>query len=530
MIGKFGQYIWKRLTSVDDYWLTRFVLLRFLGFVYFFAFVSLATQVIPLMGDNGILPADNFLEAIRAQFPTTQSAFGIEEGPSLGQLFMRLPTIFWFGISDEWMLFLAWSGVFLSSILLLWFANVPILFLLWLIYLSFINIGQRWLSYGWEMQLVETGFLAMFFVPILDPRPFPKFPPPVPVIWLMRWLAFRVHLGAGLIKIRGDECWRNLTCLISHYETQPIPNPLSLWLHFMPALFHKIGVLFNHFVELIVPVFILMPWRNMRHIAGVLSIGFQFFLILSGNLAFINWITIVPFLAAFDDSFWKRILPRFVVKGADAARDRAIKEHKEEDAIHYIPSLIFGVIVLLLSIPVVINLFSSRQIMNFSFNQFHLVNTYGAFGAIGKERNELVVQGTSDGEITEKTEWKEYEFKAKPTDINRGLPIIAPYQPRVDWQIWFAAMSSPDREPWLIHFVWKLLHNDRGALSLISRNPFPDDAPEFIRIEFYKYSFVHPWEKGDAVWKREYIGPWLPPLSKESPELLQFIRAYGWVN
>lgn len=533
MRGGIGHYIWNRATSVEDYWLTRFVLLRLLGFVYLFAFLSLATQVIPLMGDNGLLPVSNFLEAVRAQFPITQSAFGIQEGPSLGQLFVRLPTIFWFALSDGFMLFLAWFGVALSGIVLLGFANVPLLFLLWLIYLSFVNVAQVWLSYGWELQLLETVFLALFFVPLLDARPFPKFPPPVPVIWMMRWIAFRVHIGAGLIKIRGDECWKALTCLLYHYETQPIPNPLSPWLHFMPSLFHKIGVLFNHFVELFVPFFIFVPWRKVRHAAAFLSLGFQFFLIASGNLAFINWITIVPFLAVLDDSFWRRILPRFIVRRADAARERAIRLHREreEDAPHVIPSLLFGVIVALLSIPVVLNLFSSRQIMNFSFNRWHLVNTYGAFGAIGKERFELVVEGTRDTEITEKTEWREYEFRAKPTDVKRALPIIAPYQPRIDWQIWFAAMSSPDREPWLIHFVWKLLHNDKGALSLISKNPFPDAPPTFIRIQYYKYEFIEPWKRKEhngAVWKREYIGPWLPPLSRDTPELRTFIQEYGW--
>ena len=515
MFQKAGQYIWSRAISTSDYWLTRFVLLRLLGFVYLFAFISLATQVIPLIGENGLLPADNFIERVGSSFETE------------GQAFVRLPTLFWFFLSDGLLLFLSWFGVLLSVVVLIGFANVPILFLLWLIYLSFVNVAQLWLSYGWEMQLLETGFLAMLMVPLLDPRPFPKFPPPVPVIWLMRWLAFRIHIGAGLIKLRGDECWRNLTCLIYHYETQPIPNPLSPWFHFLPSFIHKIGTLFNHGVELIVPFFIFVPWRRVRHAAGILSIGLQLVLVLSGNLSFINWITIVPFLAAFDDSFWSKILPRFIVRRADRAREDAQKKSRKESA-HYVPSLIFGVIVALLSIPVVLNLFSSNQRMNTSFNQFHFVNTYGAFGAIGKERYELVIQGTNDEVVTEETQWKEYEFKAKPTDLNRSLPIIAPYQPRIDWQIWFAAMSTPDREPWLIHFVWKLLHNDPLVLKLIGRNPFSDEPPKYIRIEFYKYSFAHPLDKSGAVWKREYIGSWLPPLSRDTPELQQFIRAHNW--
>lgn len=517
MLQYIGQYIWGKAIKVDDYWLTRFVLLRVLGFVYFFAFLSLATQVEPLMGSEGILPVDTYLASIRDQFPKTQTAYGIEQGPSDAYLFFRLPSIFWFTpTGGEGLVFLSWFGVLLSLILLIGFANVPLLFVLWIVYLSFVNVAQRWLSYGWEMQLVETGFLAMFLVPLWDARPFPKFPPPVPAIWLMRWLAFRVHLGAGLIKIRGDECWRDLTCLISYYQTQPIPNPLSPWLHFLPPFVHKLGVLVNHFVELVAVWFVFVPWRKIRHAAGMAAVGFQFFLILSGNLAFINWITIVPFLAVFDDSFWRKILPGFIVRASDRARKEAVREHAQEDRAHFTPSVIFAAIVLLLSIPVVLNLFSPRQLMNSSFNQFHLVNTYGAFGSVGEERRELVVAGTSDEEIGEDTVWHEYEFKAKPTDTKRGLPIIAPYQPRVDWQIWFAAMSRPDYEPWLLTFVGKLLQNNAAAISLIEQNPFPDAPPTYIKIDLYKYEFVPPWQRDEldgAVWKRTYLGPWLPPAT-----------------
>ncbi len=139
---------------------------------------------------------------------------------------------------------------------------------------------------------METGFLGIFLCPLLDGRPFPRRPPPTPVIWLFRWLAFRIMFGAGLIKIRGDTCWGDLTCLYYHYETQPIPNPLSWWLHFRPHWFHKFGALWNHFIELIVPWFAFWP-RAARHIAGVLLVSFQIVLILSGNLSFLNWLTMV---------------------------------------------------------------------------------------------------------------------------------------------------------------------------------------------------------------------------------------------
>jgi len=501
--------LWERSKKTDDYWLTRFVFLRFLGLMYLIGFLVAANQGTALIGENGLLPANNFLSVIDSRLGTIGG-------------FFRLPSVFWFHFSNSMLLAIAWIGVALSAVVLIGFANVPILFILWFLYMSFNHIGQVFWGYGWEIQLLETGFLAMFMVPFLDPRPFSKNPPPVPIIWLLRWLTFRIYLGAGLIKIRGDPCWSDLTCMFYHYETQPIPNPLSPWFHFAPKWFHKIEVLTNHFVELVVPFFIFTT-RNLRHIAGIFLVGFQVILIFSGNLSFLNWITITAAISSFDDKFLRRFLPRFITKRAELAASHA-RLNKRQHKI----SWAYALIVVWLSVPVVTNLLSSRQVMNTSFNNLHLVNTYGAFGAIGKQRNELVVQGTDDEVISETTVWREYEFKAKPTDIKRKHPIIAPYQPRVDWQIWFAAMQTPNQNPWLVHMIWKFLHNDPGALSLIAENPFQDKPPKHIRVELYQYKFVPPWEKTDVVWERKRAGSWLPSMSKDSPQLREFIKVNNW--
>lgn len=505
---KFIKYF-KKPAHKPQYWLTRFILLRVLAFVYFFAFISLATQVIPLIGEDGLLPADNYLDAVGSNFDSRWEAFS------------RLPTIFWLHISDGWLLFFSWLGVLISIVVLIGYANSIIMLLLWILYMSFVHIGQLWYGYGWEIQLLETGFLAIFFVPFLDLRPFPKTAPPALIIWLFRWLTFRIYFGAGLIKIRADECWRKLTCMFYHYQTQPIPNPLSPLLHFLPQWYHKIEVLWNHFIELIVPFFVFWP-RILRLTAGILLLTFQVLLILSGNLSFLNWITIVPALVLFDDQFLKKVLPKSLVKKSE----KAAKQAKAPSRAAEITVIVVFTILIVLSIPVVHNLLSKRQIMNTSFDQWSLVNTYGAFGSIGKERYELVLQGTADPIISEDTLWKEYEFKAKPTDVNRPLPIIAPYQPRIDWQIWFAAMSVPQREPWLVHLVWKLLHNDELALSLIAENPFPDQPPKFIRIEYYKYEFAK--LSDEQVWNRTHVGTWLNPLSVDTPGLREYIAQRNW--
>jgi len=491
--------------STSEYILTSFVLLRFLGFVYFFAFLSLATQVIPLIGENGLLPAKSFL-----------ASFRFESQPAA---FMHLPTIFWFYLSDNFLLILAWIGVILSFILLIGYANGLMMLLLWFLYMSFVHIGQLWYSYGWEIQLLETGFLAVFLCPFLDPRPFAK--PPKAIIWLFRWLAFRIYLGAGLIKLRGDPCWKELTCLYDHYETQPIPNPLSPYFHYMPKWFHKLGVLWNHFVELIVPWFVFYP-RIARYMAGILMISFQLILISSGNLSFLNWLTIIPSIACFDDNFFRKILPKWLLNKSEKMH------HKKLSRFYTLASIILLFVVAWLSIPVIQNLLSTRQIMNTSFNKLNLVNTYGAFGSVGDTRYELIIEGAAEEAISEKTQWKEYDFKAKPGNLYKTLPIIAPYQPRIDWQIWFAAMQRPEHNPWLLHMMWKLLDNDKETLSLLDNNPFPDKPPKYIRIQFYKYEFAEPGNNEDKVWERTYIGQWLPPLSKSTQGFRDYLIAYGW--
>jgi len=254
-----------------------------------------------------------------------------------------------------------------------------------------------------------------------------------------------------------------------------------------------------------------------------LLVTFQIFLIISGNLSFLNYLTIIPFLACFDDTFLRRLLPGSLVKRAEQAA-----QESQPSRINNTIAIALSILVAYLSIAPVLNLVSGRQIMNTSFNRFDLVNTYGAFGAVGRERDEIIFEGTDDTIITGDTRWKEYEFKAKPGDPNRRPPFVAPYQPRIDWQIWFAAMASPAEYPWTLHFVWKLLHNDRGTLSLLANNPFPDTPPHYIRARLYRYQFSPLGDK--AWWKREVIGEWLPALSTDDAEFRRLLNAMDWLD
>jgi hypothetical protein len=500
----------KLFTGGNDYWLTRFVILRLLGFVYAVAFLVAAQQLVPLIGAHGLTPATHFLSSVQTELGSRTTCM------------MHVPTLFWFGISDQALSIFAWVGVAISLVVLGGYANAIILAVLWAMYMSIVHIGQIWYGYGWETQLLETGFLSIFLCPLLDARPFPRRPPPLLVIWLFRWLGFRIMIGAGLIKMRGDSCWRDLTCLYYHYETQPIPSPISRYLHFAPHWFHKFETAWNHFVELIVPWFSFGP-RPARHIAGVLLVSFQIILIISGNLSFLNYVTIIPFLACFDDTFLRRILPESLVRRADQA-----VQQSEPSRVQNGLAIALSILVAYLSIAPVLNLVSDRQLMNYSYDPLDLVNTYGAFGSVGRERDEIVFEGTEDTQITSETQWKEYEFKAKPGNPNVRPRFIAPYQPRIDWQIWFAAMASPAQYPWTLHFVWKLLKNDPGTISLLAGNPFPNAPPHYIRARLYRYQFAPLGQP--AWWKREPIGEWLPALSTDNAEFRRILTALNWLD
>jgi hypothetical protein len=474
----------------ERYELTRFVILRLLGFVSCAVFGSLLWQLLPLLGEHGLTPANSYVASSVAFAGSRFSAW--LSAPSL--FFLVVP-------SDSALLVCAALGLVLSIALMLGATHAALLFMLWALYRSFVAIGQLWHGYGWELLWLETAFLAVFLCPLRSLRPFPTQRVPLALIWLMRWLACRLMLGAGLIKLRGDSCWRDLSCLDFHFETQPLPNPLSPLFHFLPHGVHVGGVLFNHVCELLLPLCVFGP-RRLRLWAGAAMIAFQLTLIVSGNLSFLNWLSIVPLLACFDDAALARVLPRRLVTRAQRAQ--------APDKRHVIAAALLTTLIGLLSLSPIANLLSSHQRMNAAYEPFMLVNSYGAFGGVGRERHELIIEGTRDKDPGPTSNWRAYEFVAKPGDVSRRLPIIAPFQPRLDWQIWFAAMSRAEDEPWMLHLVWKLLHADKGIRSLLAHDPFGDTPPSYVRVMRYRYRFAPLGSK--HIWRRELEGYWLPPL------------------
>jgi hypothetical protein len=489
-------------------WLGRFVLLRLLGLVYLMAFLTLFEQGPALLGPHGLTPLGEYLDVVAEHFGSRAAGF------------RAMPSIFWLGAGAGALRAVGIAGVVLGAAVMLGYANGLVLAALCALQISISNVGQTWYAFGWEIQLVETGFLCIFLVPFLDGRPLAPRPPSRVAIWLLRWLAARIMWGAGLIKLRGDECWRDLTCLDTHFETQPIPNPLSATFHWLPHGAHAAGVVFNHVVELGAP-FLLLAGRRARLAGAALMAALQIILILSGNLSFLNWLTLVPIVACFDDGVWRRVLPRALVARAEAARAAARPSRAQGAVLAAVAAL-----VAVLSVSPVANLISGTQVMNTSFTALPLVNTYGAFGSVGRERMQLVIEGTRDEAVTAETRWITYEPRCQPADPARRPCWMSPYHRRLDWLLWFAAMGSPREYPWAVHLVAKLLEGDREALGLLAWDPFAGAPPRYVRVELYRYRLARP--GAPTPWERERLGTWLPPLTRDDEGLRQFLRLKGW--
>jgi len=465
--------------ELSSYWYSRWLFERGLAAVYLVAFLVAVNQFLPLAGERGLTPAAEYLREVPFRFA---------------------PSLFHWIPSDRAFRACAWIGVALSVLALSGIASrfgalatAALWAALYVLYLSFINAGQTWYGFGWESLLVEIGFFTMFAGASITP-------PAALLNWIYRWTLFRLMFGAGLIKLRGDSCWRDLTCLDYFFETQPMPNPLSWHLHHLPRPVLHGGVAFNHFVELIVPFGFFLP-QPYAGIAGLVTIAFQLILIAGGNLSWLNWLTIVLAITTIDDRFLSWLpIGKPLLQPIPAPQK--------------IATVGLAAVVAVLSIAPTLNMLSSGQVMNTSFNPLQIVNTYGAFGSVTRERYEIVVEGSDADSVTPSTVWREYEFKGKPGDVMFRPPQVAPYHMRLDWLMWFAAMSSSADHPWFSSLMLKLLEGDRDVLGLLRTNPFPDRPPRWIRARLYLYHFTSPEEhrRTGAWWTRSLAGPYFPEV------------------
>ncbi|MCL2450814.1 MAG: lipase maturation factor family protein, partial [Polyangiaceae bacterium] len=379
------------------------------------------------------------------------------------------------------------------------------------------------------------GMIAVFLAPWRGAGPFgllPRTRAPAITLWLLRWLVFRIMLGAGLIKLRGDPCWLELTCLDTHFETQPNPSPLSPLFHHAPHAVHVAGVLFNHLAELVAPWFVFgFGFPALRRAAGAVILAFQVTLIASGNLSFLNWLTLVPVLACFDDAW----LARTVLSRAPRARAwllARVDALPPPSRAHSRASIAYALVVCVLSVAPAANLASSHQAMNASYDPLALVNTYGAFGSVDRKRFEVILEGTADDPSSPLATWREYPLPCMPGDPARRPCFVSPYQHRLDWQMWFVGNWAGqhggllEHDRWLVHFVWQLLRGEPQVKRLLASDPFPHAPPRAIRIGIWRYELAPAGSRD--YWKRRRVGEFLAPVTLGHPALRQYIRSYDW--
>ncbi len=483
------------------YLLASWLFLRLLGLIYLFAFVSLATQIKGLAGSRGILPAAEHLQS----------------WPQSGlRRFYRVPTLCWWNCSDGFLVSLSWSGAVLAILLAVGVGPLPVLALLWIFYLSLFKVCRAFLGYQWDVLLLETGFLAIFLAPLeMAPRWPPVTEPPVIVRWLFWWLLFRLMFSSGLIKLRsGDRTWRNLTALRHHYETQPLPTAAAWQMHQLPARFHQFSAVFMFVVELFAPFLLLGP-PSCRHLAAILFITLMALIQISGNYCFFNLLGIALSILLLDDQalvpVWDRIF------GCDPLATLVTEEGPRFPDWVYLP---LAGLVLMLSIELI------GRLARFDFHwpgqlgrwsdllePFQLVNSYGLFAVITTQRPEIIVEGSYDGVI-----WQAYEFKWKPGEPKRAPRFVAPHQPRLDWQMWFAALGYYHNHPWFGRFLERLLEGSAPVLALLQNNPFAERPPKYVRAIVYDYRFTTRAQRRatGAWWQRERRGVYCPTIQRSS--------------
>mmetsp|Transcript_22968 Transcript_22968/g.49703 ORF Transcript_22968/g.49703 Transcript_22968/m.49703 type:complete len:628 (-) Transcript_22968:224-2107(-) len=529
--------------TTQSFHVTKFVILRLVGFVYLMAFVGAYNQNQGLMGLHGLVPARNYMDQLKQTF----------DSPIQG--FLSHPTLFWFiGSSlEDWHLdATAVVGSILSFAVVLGLDSWLVMAMLWILDFSIVTVaeGNSFYAYGWESQLLETGFLSIWLCDLPSFRGYAiqgmfrdtsPSAPSLPVLWLFRWLCARISIGAGLIKLRGGECWQNKTCLYYHFESQPIPSPMSFFFHFLPKGALRRAVDLDFFVQLYSIWLVLLPgfnWymTNLRRLGGFIQAGFMVNIILSGNFAFLTHVTIIPALACLDDDCYPRWLKNNVYQSRRIRSDQsAVPMCPKIGILRLFIDLCLVSTIGMLSVPVLTNLLQigeKHQVMNGSFSSFKLVNTYGAFGSVGEARYEAIISLSSDAQS-----WTELELPCKPGNTKRRPCFCAPYHYRLDWNIWFIGFKPHQsmlqrRESWVFELIHKiLLGSDTNAtiterpwLSLLdpsSADFLQHGIVKYAKVDMYRYRMADTlwiiaskWQRGDDViwWNREFEETLIRPV------------------
>lgn len=467
--------------------LSSWLSLRLLGAIYLVAFASFGVQAAGLVGSRGILPVAEFLPQVRQYLGASA--------------YWNVPTLLWFSWSDAAIKVLWIAGLCLAIAMMLGVQWRAVRIGLFLLYLSLVSASQVFLSFQWDSLLLEAGFLAIF----LGSLPF--------VPWLFRWLLFRLMLLSGAVKLlSGDPSWRNFTALPVHYQTQPLPTALAWFFYQLPAWFQRMSLGFVFFVELLVPFLIFAP-RRIRFFAASAIALLQILIFLTGNYAFFNVLTVALCLFLLDDQLLRGVFPQRLAEQITAICN------PQWPVVHRVVSRVLVTLVLFVSGFQMLGAFlqfhwAPAETLISAVSPFEIVNTYGLFAVMTTSRLEIVVEGSNDGAT-----WLPYEFKYKPGDLARRPSWVQPHQPRLDWQMWFAALGDYRSDPWTVQFMARLLAGSPDVLRLLGKNPFPGAPPHFVRAMLYEYRFTIPAERRASGnwWKRELKGSYLPPLSLRDP-------------
>ena len=475
----------------------RWLFARALGAVFLCAFVSLGVQVRGLFGSRGVAPAADLLQRVHEHL-----------GPAA---YWKVPTLCWLGAGDGMLVALCWAGAALAVAMLCGVCPGACSLLAWALYLSLCSVGSPFLNFQWDALLLETAFLAAFVLPWGVRPDWHRHTRVSRLAWLLLWwLCFRLIFESGLVKITaGDPAWLQLTALGAHFETQPIPLPTAWLAHQTPGWLLQIATFLMFAVELAVPFLILAP-RRWRHAGALALIAFQLCIMATGNYAFFNWLTIALCIPLFDDTAW----PARCLRWLPAPRPPAAEPRW---TLWLFAPVAFTVVLLTAAEleqsfhqrdgwrprwkPIVAGAMEALQPLR-SFNG------YGLFRVMTTSRPEVVIEGSTDGE-----HWREYEFRYKAGDVRRRPPFVAPHQPRLDWQMWFAALGDVRHNPWFVNLLVRLLEGSPDVLALLEWNPFPSQPPRYVRAVLYDYRFTHAGEDATAWWRREPRGLYCPPLS-----------------
>ena len=469
--------LWGRNYEPPRYDLITWLFLRILGLIFFAAFVSFGVQALGLIGSQGIAPVSDLITAAQNQLGAIR--------------YWLLPMVFWLNSSDIAIQATCWIGAALSLLLVFNIRPRICLFLLYVLYLSLVTAGQVFMTFQWDTYLLETGILAIILVGSHTLG-----------IWLLRWLLFRFIFIAGFVKIfSGDSTWQNLSALSYYFQTEPLPTPLAWYAHHLPQSILTMATAIALFIEIVIPFLIFFP-RKLRFIAAYAIMFMQTLILLTGNYNFFNFLTIALCLTLFDDAAIKHILPRRLCNVL-----QKLSSHVSSNKIISLLTGVFATFLVFISVVELKIKLTGNAPAPFVWiysiaAPFDLVNVYGPFAVITTERMEIVIEGSNDG-----INWSEYNFKYKPGDVNRALSWNIPHQPRLDWQMWFAALGSSEDNPWFSHLLQRILENSPTVIALLDGNPFPDKPPLYIRAQFYEYRFTDSNEKevSGAWWNRRLV-------------------------